>query len=310
VRENDLLNRIYARSATPGALGPAIVVGPGDDCAVVRPVSRDDGLTLLTVDHCIEHRHYAGPLGVGTSLDLVARKAVARSVSDIAAMAGVPRWALATAALPPEFPQAAADELFDRCAHWARHWGCALAGGDIASTLPGAPAMLTITVGGEPHAQRGPVLRSGAKPGDEVWLTGRVGGSLPSGRHLTFEPRLAEAAWLADTLGDRLHAMIDLSDGLGRDAARLALASGVRLELLAADFPLNQPPSASAASDGEDYELLFTTAPTTTAAALPRTCPTTGTPLTRIGRVLAGSGCVIIDAQGQPWDATTLGWDH
>lgn len=310
MRESVLLKHIYARST---ALGPRVIVGPGDDCAVVGTGRAGDGPPLLlTVDQLIEHRHYLGPLragegsGGGTSVDLVARKAVARSVSDIAAMAGVPSWALATAALPPGFPGELANALFDRMAHWAKHFGCPLVGGDIASSTEGAPAVLTVTIGGEPHARRGPVLRSGAEAGDEVWMTGRLGGSLPSGRHLTFEPRVAEARWLADTLGASLHAMIDLSDGLGRDACRVAEASGARLELDARLFPLHEPASPTADRDGEDYELLWTMAP----APLPAACPATGTPMTRIGRVVAGSGCVIVDAAGRAWDATELGWDH
>lgn len=299
MRESRLLDHIYRRSADLVSSFPGVVLGPGDDCAVVA----DGPRTLLTVDQLIEGRHYLP----GTAVDLVARKAVARSVSDIAAMAGTPRWALATAAIPASWSQAESDDLFDRMAAWARHWGCPLVGGDIASLPDGAPMVLTVTVGGEPHGTRGPVTRSEAKPGDAVWLTGRVGGSLPSGRHLTFEPRIAEAQWLAETLASRLHAMIDLSDGLGRDAARVAAASGVRIEIAATLVPVCAPRSASAASDGEDYELLFITDGDIT---LPAACPRTGTPVARIGHVMAGQGCVIIDADGRAWDTTELGWDH
>jgi thiamine-monophosphate kinase len=305
MRESRLLSHIYARSAdlAQGQF-PAVVLGPGDDCALVRAAP---GGVLLTVDHLVEGRHYPGPLGQATSLDAAARKAVARSVSDIAAMAGEPRWALATAALPDGFEQARADALFDALSHWARHFHCPLVGGDISSLPAGSPVVLSVTVGGDPHPSRGAVRRDAAKPGDHVYITGRLGGSLPSGRHLTFEPRVTEARWLADHLGERLHAMIDLSDGLGRDAARVAAASKARLVLNAASFPLHAPPSPTAPQDGEDYELLFTAHPE---IAVPATCPTTGTPITRIGRVEAGTGCVIIDQAGKAWDATELGWDH
>lgn len=302
MNESRLLRRIAERST---GLGPDVVVGPGDDCAVVRV---GGGLLLLTVDHVVEHRHYVGPLvGGPTPLDLVARKAVARSVSDVAAMAGTPRWALATAALPPGFPDGVAGELFEALRAWAERFGCPLVGGDIASTVAGAPVVLTVTVGGAPHAARGPVLRSGARAGDWVWMTGHLGGSLPSGRHLTFEPRVREGAWLAGELGERLHAMIDVSDGLGRDATRMAEASGVRVELDGRRFPLHEPLSPTAARDGEDYELLFTAAE---GAELPRACPETGTAVTRIGRVVAGSGCVIEDVGGTLWNAAELGYEH
>jgi thiamine-monophosphate kinase len=329
MRESELLGQIYAASTGLSRRYPDVVVGPGDDCAVVGVgpqvgVARA-GRLLLTVDQLIEGRHYLPE----TSLDLVARKAVARSVSDIAAMAGEPRWALATAALPRDdatWPGHRAHELFEAMRRWAERWGCPLVGGDIATTERGTPVVLTLTIGGDVHPTRGPVLRSGARPGDEVWMSGVVGSSLPSARHLTFEPRLVEARWLATSLGERLHAMIDLSDGLGRDAARVALASGVRLELDATSFPLADAARSplDSARDGEDYELLFCIEPgalgarssvdvpgsegesgTGTGASLHAT-----TRLTRIGRVVEGRGCVIVDQAGRAWDATELGWDH
>ena len=304
MRESDLLSHIYRRSV---GLGPRVILGPGDDCALVSTGPR----TLLTIDHLIEDRHFKGPVGTETPVDLVARKAVARSVSDIAAMAGTPAWALATAALPAAFPQTLADELFDRMAHWAKHFGCPLVGGDIASTSPvgGAPGpvVLTVTIGGDEHPRRGAITRAGARPGDRLYVTGRIGDSFKSGRHLTFEPRVREAAWLADALGDQLHAMIDLSDGLGRDAGRVADASGVRIEIDAARVPLHGTDRESALADGEDYELAFTVDPS---ATLPPACLATGTPLTLVGRVIAGSGCVVVDAHGHARDASAQGWDH
>lgn len=307
MRETHLLGHISARWAAQAARHPGVLVGPGDDCAVLRDggpaPSAGTGL-LVTVDHLVEGRHYA----VGTPLELVARKALARSVSDIAAMAGTPAWSLATAALPPGYPDADAAELVDHLNRFAEHWGCPIVGGDVATTTDGAPVVLTVTVAGRAHATRGPVLRSAARPGDVCWMTGALGGSLPSGRHLTFEPRLAEARHLAGTLGERLHAMIDLSDGLGRDAARVAAASGARIVLEAPRFPLHPGADlATAAGDGEDYELFFTTAAD---AQLPPHCPATGTPYTRIGRVEVGAGCVIVDAHGREWDCTQLGWEH
>lgn len=296
MRESELLRHIAERSKD---LGPRVVVGPGDDCAVLAADSRD---LLITVDHVIEGRHFAN----GSAVDAVARKAVARSVSDIAAMAGTPCWALATGALPLRW-RSTANELFDRMAHWARHWGCPLVGGDIASVDDPSPLVLTVTVAGHAHPQRGPVKRSGACAGDWVWVTGAIGGSLASGRHLTFEPRLREATWLAGQLGDQLHAMIDLSDGLGRDAGRIAAASGVRLELEDGSVPRWADAGPTALSDGEDYELLFTVA---AGADVPPACPETRTLFTRIGRVTDGAGCSLAMADGRVIDAAELGWDH
>jgi thiamine-monophosphate kinase len=167
--------------------------------------------------------------------------------------------------------------------------------------------MLTTTVGGSPHDVRGPVLRSTARPGDTVWVTGTLGRSLASGRHLTFEPRIAEAAWLCDLLGDRLHAMIDLSDGLGRDAGRLAAASNVRIELDHAALPRHADATdpLSPLRDGEDYELCLTIAAD---VDFPTQTPQ-GTRLTRVGRVVAGEGC-IAEIDGRSVDVADLGWDH
>lgn len=327
MRESDLLRLIRERSRD---LGPGVLLGPGDDCAVLDPAvasgigggeggDSGGGVLLVTVDQVIEDRHFKGPLGAApadgggragaAAIEDVARKAVARSVSDIAAMGGRPLWALATGALPPRLSQTQADQLFEAMARWARHWGCPLVGGDIALLGNDGehPAVLTVTVIGAAHPARGPVRRDGARAGDSVYVTGRIGGSLASGRHLSFEPRVREGWWLAGTLGPTLHAMIDLSDGLGRDAARIAEASGARLEIGEAAVPMHAGYGPSNLGDGEDYELLFTAAP---GADVPTACPETGTALTRIGRVVAGSGCVLVARDGSARDAASLGWDH
>jgi thiamine-monophosphate kinase len=305
MRESELLHHIAQQAADMAVAWPVVLIGPGDDCAHVRAAPEG---TLLTVDQVIEGRHFVGPLRErATPIDLVARKAVARSVSDIAAMAGTPSWALATAALPSDWPQELATELFDRMHHWARVLGCPLVGGDIATTPAGTPVVLTTTIGGTPHPTRGPVRRSTASVGDHIWVTGRLGGSFASGRHLTFEPRVHEATALAGLLGERLHAMIDLSDGLGRDAARVGAASGVVLRIDGSRVPLHD--DAHSPHEGEDYELLFTAAAD---AALP--AHIAGTTLTRLGVVtpatLGGAGCVVVLADGTAQDGRDLGWDH
>ncbi|TVQ59244.1 MAG: thiamine-phosphate kinase [Phycisphaerales bacterium] len=304
--ESELLAHIYARSKHIARGHPRIVTGPGDDCAVLRAAADPAApALLLTVDQLVEGRHYDADR---TSIDHIARKAVARSVSDIAAMGGRPVAALATGALRDTFDNE--NELFDAMARWGAHWGCPLIGGDIARTE--GPSVLTVTIVGEPHAVRGPVLRSGARPGDGVYVTGALGGSLGAdgqGRHLTFDPRIDEGAWLCDALADRLHAMIDLSDGLGRDAGRIASASGVRIELDAALLPI-APAAAgwrAALADGEDYELCFCIDPV--GGDVPARTPT-GLPITRVGSVIEGAGCVVRTPEGDTIDAAELGWDH
>ena len=316
MHESDLLAHIFHLAGGINAGAGDVVVGPGDDCAVVRTPGGD--VLLLTVDQVVEGRHF----DPGTPIDLVARKAVARSISDIAAMGGEPAWGLAAGLLPDGFEQG--KELTEGLHKWGRHWGCPIVGGDIAFG-PG-PLSITVTVVGrmgamekEPElalgARRGePVLRSGARVGDELWVTGQVGGSLESGWHLRFEPRI-EAGRVGAASG-RVHAMIDLSDGLGRDAARVGVASGVRLEIEAARLPVSHHARdwAQAVSEGEDHELLM--------AIHPRHPEIEGPPLELappllgpIGVVRAcgpgeAPGATIIDPYGKPHDAAGLGWDH
>ncbi|MBL9032493.1 MAG: thiamine-phosphate kinase [Phycisphaerae bacterium] len=310
MNESDLLARIYARSAGLSRFAQ-VVAGPGHDCAVVDAGADGGGSRLLLkVDQVVMGRH----VRPGTPVDLIGRKAVARAVSDIAAAGGRPLAALAGAVVPSAFD---ADGLFDAVFQWAAHWGCPLVGGDISG---GSEMAVSIAVVGLPHATRGPVLRSGARPGDEVWVTGRLGGSYDAatglGRHLTFEPRLAEAAWLCDALGEGLRAMMDLSDGLGRDAARLARASGVRVRVEAGTLPSHEGVDwRRAMRDGEDYELLFVVGAgaserwrRTAEAAGGRT--PTGVPLTRIGRMEAGQGACVVEFDGRDEDASEWGWEH
>lgn len=306
--ESVLLQSIATRAAGMSQRFPRVLEGPGDDCAVV---SFAGGAMLLTVDQLVEGRH----VRPGTAIDLIARKAIARSISDIAAMAGTPVAALATGTLPAGFDSERADQLCARLHHWAERWGCPVVGGDIASSgSPRDPMVLTVTVVGEPHVRRGPVLRRTARVGDSVFVTGRLGGSFEPatglGRHLTFTPRVTSAAALVDALGTGLHAMMDISDGLGRDAGRLARASGVTIELEAGDLPCTPGVDWPAAlRDGEDYELLFT------AASAPASLPDGDggqLAVTRIGRVVAarpGNWC-LVRGDGREFEASEEGWDH
>lgn len=289
MRERELLQRIADRSATlPDTYGQ-VLVGPGDDCAVIEASPHP---LLLTTDHLVQHRHFDDALPI----ELVARKAIVRSVSDIAAMAGTPAWALATALLPVGYQPA--NELFDHMARFAREFGCPLVGGDIATLPPGTPGpiSLTVTVGG--HARK-PILRSSARVGDHVYVTGPLGGSLVNHRHALATPRVG----LAQQLAEDIHAMIDLSDGLGMDAARVARASNVRLELDAAAIPIH--PDAkdlnAALGDGEDYELLFT-APAD--ASIPDS-------INRIGRVTNGQpAAILITSDGSQREVSAQGFEH
>ncbi|MEN0019992.1 MAG: thiamine-phosphate kinase, partial [Planctomycetota bacterium] len=192
--------------------------------------------------------------------------AVARAVSDIAAMGAEPVWGLATGLLPSDFEHG--DQLFDAMAAAARTFNCPLVGGDIAACPPDQPLSLTVTAAGRMPVGVEPVLRSGAQPGDQLWLTGLIGNSYTSGRHLTFEPRVTLGKLAATTPGVR--AMMDISDGLGIDADRIARASNIIIDIDLDAVPLHADVTdpLQACADGEDYELLIAAAPTLDLASM------------------------------------------
>lgn len=296
-RESDLLRHIYERS---GGMPPRVRIGPGDDCALLAGLAPG---ALLTIDQFVEGRHYHADWPV----DLIARNAVGRALSDIAAMGGRPSAALAAASLSTHADRhpAPPDALFDRMAYWTRHWQCPLIGGDIA--FVDGPSVLSVVIVGSPHASRGAVRRNGARAGDALYLTGAIGEAKAAGWKRPVEPRLEQGAWLCDALGDRLHAMIDLSDGLGRDGGRMSEASGARLVIDAGALPLAEGVAdwREAIGAGDDYELLFA------CAGEPPPSPAPGSvSITRIGAVEAGAGCVVRTPEGEETDAAALGWDH
>lgn len=301
MNESQLHDHIYARSIGLVAKDSRVLVGPGDDSAVVLTTEGDR--LVITVDQLVEGRHFESD----TDIDLIARKAIARSVSDIAAMGAGPEWALGAGVLPKGYKHG--DALFDSMQRWAKHWGCPLVGGDIAThSEPDHPLTLTVTIGGDIGYSWKSVLRSGAKPGDLLYVTGPLGDSFRSGHHLTFEPRLEEGLWASR---NGAHAMMDISDGLGRDSHRIAVASNVRIEIDAAKVPMNPGCKdwKQAISEGEDYELLIALDPKADITDAPSQL------LGPIGTVRACNpnekpGSTIVDPGGVSHDAEQLGWDH
>ena len=254
----------------------SLLVGPGDDCAVVG--RRSDAVwTLLKTDCVIEGVHFTGE----TDFARVGWKALARNVSDTAAMGGEPQHALVTVAMPPELDVAKADALYKGLRRCARKFGVAIAGGETARS-PG-PVFISVALTGWVERARC-VTRSGGKPGDTLFVTGRLGGSR-AGKHLDFTPRLREARWLTEHFS--LHAMMDLSDGLGADLPRLARASGCGFEL--GELPCTPGCSREdALSDGEDFELLFAVHPRQ-ASRIEKAWPFRNLPLTRVGVLTANT---------------------
>lgn len=240
-----------------------VPVGPGDDCALVRPWSEArEGIEgaefppagqLLKVDALIEGVHFlrAHPARQ------VGWKALARPLSDIGAMGGVPQFALVSAAVPEDLPTAYLLDIYRGLARAARRFGVQVVGGETARSPAGIFLSLTLT-----GICAGEVVpcRSGARDGDEIWVTGILGRSYASGHHLRFIPRVAEARWLLAHFPPS--ALMDLSDGLGADLPRLSRLSNVGFAVDLPRVPRRRGASLEEAlGEGEDYELLFTLAP-------------------------------------------------
>jgi thiamine-monophosphate kinase len=226
-----------------------VLVQAGDDCAVVRHGAE---LLLLKTDCVIEDVHFtraSPPRAIGW-------KALCRAASDVAAMGGRPGDALITLAAPPSLELSWVRGLYAGLRRAAERYRINLVGGETARSLGGIFISVALT-GSLPSGRC--VTRAGGQPGDSIFVTGKLGGSL-AGRHLRFEPRVEEAVWLNENF--RLHAMMDLSDGLAKDLPRLARASGAGFRIDRAALPLNRGCTVDQGlGDGEDYELLFATAP-------------------------------------------------
>jgi thiamine-monophosphate kinase len=273
---------------------PAPAAGPGDDCAVIDPGPGHGALSLLKTDALVGGVHFLPD----TAARSVGWKAVARVVSDFAAMGGKPERFLVTLALPPDTALDWAEELYRGIGDALRAFGATLAGGETSRVPPGSVPVVSIAAVGS-VLRHHLVLRSTGKPGHSLLVTGTLGGSL-RGRHLNFMPRINEAYWLVSNF--KPAAMMDLSDGLAKDLPRLAAASGCGYELEKAAVPRTPGCSvAQALGDGEDFEILLAMEPERVPALLSAwrgVFP--DLPLTVIGRLVPpGEG-----------DSLSGGWDH
>ena len=267
--------------------------GPGDDCAVID-TGGDGPLQLLKTDALVERVHYLPEAPARA----VGWKSVARVISDFAAMGGKPEHFLITLALPGQTEVAWIEEVYRGIGDCLGKFGGLLAGGETSGVPEGSAAVISIAATGSVPREN-LVLRSTGNPSDILFVTGRLGGSL-AGKHLDFTPRLAEAAWLVRNF--KPTAMMDLSDGLGKDLPRLAAASGCGFILEKNSLPLSDGcTTAQAIGDGEDFELLFSM-DRGEADELLREWPEhfPAVPLTVIGRLTP------------PGEGTSLegGWDH
>ncbi|HEY0790271.1 MAG TPA: thiamine-phosphate kinase [Chthoniobacterales bacterium] len=268
-------DRVVAALTKALPVDERVLVAAGDDCAVVRTAGE---ILLLKTDCVMENVHFtrdASPRAVGW-------KALCRAISDTAAMGGRPGDALITVALPPSLPLAWAQGLYAGLRRAATVYHVNLVGGETARS----PSLIFVSValtGSVPGG--GYVTRAGGKPGDQLYVTGSLGGSI-RGHHLTFRPRVEEALWLNEHLA--VHAMMDLSDGLAKDLPRLARASQTAYRLDVDRLPVNRGCTVEQAlQDGEDYELLFAVA-REDAVALEAGWPKAFPRLTCVGELSAG----------------------
>ncbi len=258
MNEIDLIAKLTR--SLPG--NKSVVVGAGDDCAVLE-LGLGDKYLLFKTDAVVEGIHFQQT----TPPEKIGRKALARCLSDVAAMGGTPTAALITLALPKNFDVAFVDKIYAGLNQLASEHNVAVAGGE--TTTNPKRILISISLIGT-VAKDKCVLRSGAKVGDAIFVSGELGGSL-SEKHLEFEPRLDEARWLAENFS--IHSMIDVSDGLAGDLRHLLQAGKVGAELMASAIPISRaarlqaraessakPPLLAALTDGEDFELLFTIA--------------------------------------------------
>jgi thiamine-monophosphate kinase len=297
MNEFELISRLTRSLPT----NPSVVIGPGDDCAVLE-AGLPDRLLLFKTDAVVEGIHFTPTMAP----EMIGHKALGRCLSDIAAMAGTPSAALVTIALPRGFDPDFVERIYAGMNELARRHEVAIVGGET-TTNPGG-TLISVALLGWVRRGKG-VLRSGAEAGDAIFVTGELGGSL-AGKHLEFEPRLAEARWLAQHFP--IHAMLDISDGLAGDLRHLLTASRVGAELHASSIPISRearraakagasakPALLAALTDGEDFELLFTVASREAVPLLDawrKQFPKL--PLTCIGRIKSGEGITIRDKQG------------
>ena len=276
----------------------SVVAGVGDDCAVLD-LGVPDKLILFKTDAVVEGVHFTRE----TPPEKIGRKALARCLSDIAAMAGTPTAVLVTLALPKKYEAEFVSKIYSGLNALAEKFGVAVVGGET-TTNPGRMLISISLLGTVPRGKQ--ILRSGAKVGDAIFVTGELGGSL-AGRHLEFEPRLAEADWLAEHF--HIHAMMDLSDGLAGDLRHMADGSKVGAILLKSALPVSRaaklrarenssakPDALAALTDGEDFELLFTVASRDAVKLLDawkNKFP--HTKLTCIGKIVAGAEIFLRD---------------
>ena len=286
--------------------------GIGDDAAILLPDPGEDLVvsTDMLLDGACFLLDQAGAKRVG-------RKSLAVNLSDLAAMAARPLGCFLSLALPKGGDCLLARELISGLTEMGEEFDCPLIGGDTNS-WPG-PLAISVTVIGAVQKGRA-ILRSGARPGDWLMVTGLLGGSI-LGHHLDFKPRVQEARKLAESF--EIHAMMDISDGLAKDTRTLCTASGCGAVLVTELLPLSpeshqlesisalgiqgKTPEEHALGDGEDYELLFTVSPEVGKSLLQEQ-PLGAVLISQIGECVSQG--FWLEAKGTRSPLPETGWQH
>lgn len=304
--ERALLEHIIESTAAM----PGVAIGPGDDMALLEvPGGNACAELLVSVDQVVDGVHVRADT---TPWSSIGRKAVARALSDVAAMAARPLATIVAAVLPPGTSGEQSSELFDAMRIAAEEYRAPIIGGDLAfHQAETGPMTCSVTVLATPTSN-GPVKRSGAREGDVVCVTGRLGGSYEeggAGRHLQFEPRIGEAIMLHAVMKERLHSMIDLSDGIGTDGTHLLEKdSGLQIRINAKDVPCSKGVDwTRAVSDGEDYELCFCAS-----GDLPeQVLECIITPIGKVAKADSGDERLVVVIDGErEHDVSGAGWEH
>jgi thiamine-monophosphate kinase len=284
--------------------GPKI----GDDAAVLPGEDMD---LLVTTDMILEGRHFVlkgrtPSTALGASAFEIGWKAMAVNLSDIAAMAGVPKTAVISLGAPADAKEKFLVQVYKGMLAAAKKFGVEIVGGDTNSN---DQWVLAVTLFGTVEKGKA-VRRRGAKPGDWVFVTGALGGSYRSKKHLRFTPRVKEARWLAKNFC--LHSMMDLSDGLASDIRRIADESEVGAILNESAVPVSKhaETNAQALTQGEDFELLFTLSPDEAAKLMRKKKPSGFPPFTHVGWIVPGRKIEWLKKSGRLAPLKARGFEH
>ncbi|MFH1593704.1 MAG: thiamine-phosphate kinase [Candidatus Omnitrophota bacterium] len=276
-----------------------VVKGIGDDCAIIDYTK--DKYLLLTTDMIIEGTHFsnrAKPFQIGW-------KAMACSISDIASMGGAPRYAVVSAGIPRKKSGRYLKEVTKGIEKICKEFNVTVVGGDTNSS---DKVVLSVTLIGEVDKKK-VTRRSGAKPGDLIFVTGAIGEG--KRKHLTFVPRAKEARVLVDNF--KVRSMIDLSDGLAMDLNRLTKASRVGARVYKSLLPLSEhsEPLDRAICSGEDFELLFTISLKEARRMIMRMGRRDDLPITLIGEIVDRRfGVKLIEESGKAKTLKPKGFEH